>query len=105
MRTGKELILAAKPYAVDSSVASWTYILTTAFLTLGALAGTLWNFSWVGRVACSLLAGGLYLRFFVIYHDQQHEAILPHSRAAEAFLRAFGILILIPTSLCRTSPN
>jgi acyl-lipid omega-6 desaturase (Delta-12 desaturase) len=105
MRTGKELILATKPYAVDSSVASWTYILTTALLTVGALAGTLWNFSWVGRVVCSVLAGLLYLRAFVIYHDQQHEAILPHSKLAEAFMWVFGILILSPSSVWRSSHN
>ena len=72
MRTGKEIILATKPYAVDSSARSWAYLLSTALLLAGALAGTLWNFHLAGKMACSLLAGLLYLRFFVIYHDQQH---------------------------------
>ena len=69
MRTGKELILATKPYAVDSTASSWWYILSTAFLLAAALAGTLWNFHLAGKLVCSLLAGLLYLRFFVIYHD------------------------------------
>src|ERR1035438_3416263 len=83
MRTGKEIILATKPYALDSSVRSWWHILSTAFLLVGALAGTLWNFHLAGKIVCSVLAGLLYLRFFVIYHDQQHQAILPHSRSEE----------------------
>lgn len=105
MRTGKELILATKPFAVDSTAKSWAYVISTALLLAGALAGTLWNFHLAGRIACSLLAGMLYLRFFVIYHDQQHEAILPRSRLAEALMRVFGILILSPSSVWRSSHN
>ena len=40
MRTGKELILATKPFTVDSSARSWWHILSTAFLLAVALAGT-----------------------------------------------------------------
>jgi acyl-lipid omega-6 desaturase (Delta-12 desaturase) len=105
MRTGKEIILATKPYAVDFPARSWAHLLSTAFLLAGALAGTLWNFHPAARVVCSLLAGLLYLRFFVIYHDQQHEAILPHSRLAEVLMRVFGILILSPSSVWRSSHN
>jgi len=41
MRTGKELILATKSYAVDFSATSWWHILSTASLLALALAGTL----------------------------------------------------------------
>jgi acyl-lipid omega-6 desaturase (Delta-12 desaturase) len=105
VRTGKELILATKPYAIDSSARSWAYLLSTGLLLAGALAGTLWNFNLVGKLVCSLLAGLLYLRFFVIYHDQQHQAILPHSRLADGLMRLFGILILSPSSVWKSSHN
>lgn len=105
MRTGKELILATKPYAHDSSARSWAHLLSTAFFLASALAGTLANLPLAGRIACSLLAGLLYLRFFVIYHDQQHQAILPHSRLAEGMMRLFGLLILSPTSVWSSSHN
>lgn len=105
MRNGKELILATKPYAVDSLARSWAYLLSTGALLAGALAGTLWNFHLAGKIVCSLLAGLLYLRFFVIYHDQQHQAILPHSRLAEGLMRLFGILILSPSSVWKSSHN
>src|SRR5277367_5860956 len=82
MRTGKELILATKPYAADSAVRSWWYVLSTAFLLAISLAGTLWNFHWAGKIVCSFFAGLLILRLFVIYHDQQHQAILSRSRLA-----------------------
>jgi len=105
MRTGKEIILATKTFASDSSVKSWWHLFSTAALLAASVAGTLWNFHLAGRIACSLLAGCLYLRFFVIYHDQQHEAILSHSRLAAAFMRVFGILILSPTSVWASSHN
>src|SRR5271170_1847349 len=105
MRTGKELILATKPYATDTAVRSWWYVLSTTFLLAVSIAGTLWNFDLAGKIVCSLFAGLLILRLFVIYHDQQHHAILPKSRLAEFFMRAFGILALSPSSIWRSSHN
>jgi len=105
VRTGKEIILATKPYAIDSPVRSWAYLLSTAFLLAAAVVGTLWNFHFIARLACSVLAGLLYLRFFVIYHDQQHQAILPSSRLAGFLMHIFGILILSPSSVWKSSHN
>ena len=103
--TGQELILATKRFAKDDPRRSWWCILSTSFLLLAALAGTLWNIHPVARVACSLFAGLLILRLFVIYHDQQHHAILPQSRLAEIFMRLIGILALSPSSVWRSSHN
>src|ERR1022692_2391641 len=110
MRTGKELILATRPYAADVTAKSWWCVLSTTCLLLGALAGTLphlagIHFPLAGRIACSILSGLLTLRLFVIYHDQQHHAILPHSRLAEMFMRIFGIISLSPSSIWRSSHN
>ena len=105
MRTGKELILATKPFAVDSTARSWWCILSTASLLAVALAGTLSNFPLVARLGCSLSAALLFVRLFVIYHDQQHLAILPHSRLAEGLMRMVGILMISPSSIWRSSHN
>ncbi|MEJ0089666.1 MAG: fatty acid desaturase [Limisphaerales bacterium] len=105
MRTGKELILATKPYASDFTAKSWMVILSTTFLLAAAMTGTLWNFHWAGRIVCSMFAGLLMLRLFVIYHDQQHHAILPKSRLAEYFMRIYGIISLSPSSIWRASHN
>jgi omega-6 fatty acid desaturase (delta-12 desaturase) len=105
MRTGKALILATKPYAADSPPRSWWYVLSTAFLLAVSIAGTLWNFDWAGKIVCSLFSGLLILRLFVIYHDQQHQAILPNSKLAEGLMRIFGILVLSPSSIWQSSHN
>lgn len=57
------------------------------------------------RVAFSVLQGLLFLRLFVIYHDQQHHAILPKSRLAEYYMRAFGIYAMSASSIWRSSHN
>ena len=105
IRTGKELLLATKPYAIDSTARSWWYLLSTALLVTAALARTLFNFHGAAKVVCSIAAGLLMLRMFVIYHDQQHHAILPRSRVAEALMRIYGVLILSPSSIWRSSHN
>ena len=104
-KQGRELVLATRAYAVDHPWRSWWCILSTALLLLAAIAGTHWNFSTIGKIACSVLAGLLTLRLFVIYHDQQHQAILPKSRLAEALMRVFGILALSPSSIWTSSHN
>jgi acyl-lipid omega-6 desaturase (Delta-12 desaturase) len=110
MRTGKDLILATKPFAADSTAKSWWCVLSTALLLAGCLVGTLPHiagvqFHVIGRIICSIFAGLLVLRLFVIYHDQQHHAILSKSRLAEHFMRIFGILALSPSSIWRASHN
>ncbi|MGN6553997.1 MAG: fatty acid desaturase family protein [Verrucomicrobiota bacterium] len=105
MRTGKELILATKPFAADSTPRSWWYLLSTALLLIASVAGTLWNIHLAAKIACGFFTGLFILRLFVIYHDQQHHAILPKSRLAEGLMRIFGILALSPSSIWRSSHN
>ena len=105
VRTGKELLLAIKPYAVDSAARSWWHVLSTALLLAAAFGGTFINFHMVGKLVCSIAAGLLMLRMFVIYHDQQHHAILPRSRVAEVLMRIYGIFTLSPSSIWRSSHN
>jgi len=105
MRTGKDLILATRPYATDSTARSWWCVISTTLLLAAAFAGTLWNVHATGKLVCGVFAGLLMLRLFVIYHDQQHHAILPKSRLAETFMRVVGILSLSPSSIWRSSHN
>jgi acyl-lipid omega-6 desaturase (Delta-12 desaturase) len=92
-----------KAYAKDYFLKSWWCISSTTFFLATATVGTLPGFPMVVRIFCSLLTGLLILRMFVIYHDQQHHAILPKSRVAEFFMRLFGIWALSPSSIWRSS--
>lgn len=105
MRFGKDLILATKPFAIDNTARSWWYFLSTAILLCLALAATFLDLHFGSRAACGALAGLLMLRLFVIYHDQQHHAILPKSKIAEVLMQIFGIFSLSPSSIWRSSHN
>jgi len=105
MKKGAELIRATLPFAKDDARLSWWYIGSTGFIMGAAYAGALWASPWWARIACSGMAGLVTVRFFVIYHDQQHHAILPKSRLAEALMRVFGLFALSPSSIWRSSHN
>jgi len=103
MKALENLHARTKPYARDIAWASWYYMLSTAFLLLAAVGGTLLPLPWYLRFFFSVLTGLLSVRLFVIYHDHQHRAILPKSRAADIIMRAFGIWALCPSSIWRSS--
>lgn len=105
MREGSELIQATREFAVDDRSKSWMHVATTILLLLAALAGTVWNVHWTGQVVCSLLAGLLNVRTFILYHDHQHGAILRNSKAAEALFTVFGWYLLTPPSIWKRSHN
>ncbi len=99
MRTGKELILATKPYAKEVRWKSWYYTLSTLLVLLTLFSGIIFLPYLIAKIACSLLAGLTLVRLFVILHDYQHHSILQHSMLAEILFTLFGILILVPPSI------
>lgn len=105
MRTGKELILATREFAKDHSLRSWWAILSTIAFYCTAMAATVLLPHWSMKLAASTLAGLLFIRFFVIYHDQQHHAILPKSKLAAALMRVWGIFAMTPSSIWKHSHN
>lgn len=103
MKPAQTLHARTKAYARDSYWKSWWCVLSTTFLLGAAVAGT---FPWLplaGRLASSVLAGLLIVRLFVIYHDQQHRAILAKSRLAAVLMRFVGIWMLCPNAIWRSS--
>ncbi len=103
MTAAETLYSRTKPYARDVRWKSWWCILSTTFLLLAAMAGTLPGPPLAVRVICSALTGLLLIRLFVIFHDHQHRAILPKSRLAALFMRLFGICALCPSAIWRSS--
>ncbi len=102
-KTGARLVQATIPFAKESVAGSWWHVASTGLLLGGFFAGTLLLPSLIARLGCSILAGLTMIRFFVIFHDQQHHAILAKSRIAEVGMRLFGIFVLSPSSIWRES--
>jgi len=103
MNSEKSLHARTKSFAKDNPLKSWWCIVSTAFLLSVAVAGTFPGLPVPLRVFSSVLAGLLAVRLFVIYHDQQHRAILPKSKLAEWCMRLYGMLVLCPSSIWRSS--
>lgn len=97
--TGKELILASKKYAVEDRRRSWMETISTLLLLVAAFVGTYVGFPWPIRIAASILSGLLIVKFFVIYHDYLHRAILQKSAVAEAIMTLFGLFVLAPKTI------
>ena len=97
MLIGKNLILATKPFAKEIRVKSWFHTLSTLSLLILALCGALFIPIISLKLACSIVAGLLLIRMFIIYHDHQHHTILTKSPTAKVIMTIFGMYMLSPT--------
>lgn len=104
MLDGKELILATRAFARENKAKSWIYVLSTLFILISLLAGTLYfKNQWWLQLLCSIFAGFLIVRMFVIYHDHQHHAILNKSKIANVIMNIYGLYNLAPSSIWKRS--
>lgn len=103
MLQGKQLILATKPFAKENRAKSWYYTISTLLILITLLFGTVFNFHWILKVICSVGAGLVIVRMFVIYHDHQHKAILDKSLLAKIIFTLFGFYVLAPSGIWSAS--
>jgi len=103
LRTGKDLILASREYAEEDISKSWMHTLSTLAFMVLAFIGTFNTIHWSLQLISSLLFSLFMVKFFVIYHDYQHGAILRKSIAGKYLMKLFGILILAPSTIWKRS--
>ena len=103
MRTGKELILATRPFAQEIRWRSWYCTLSTLVILILCNAFTFGDFHPVLKVASSIMSGLVMSRMFVIYHDYAHHTILYKSIPAKILFSLFGLYMLAPTSIWKRS--
>ncbi len=103
MLTGKQLIIATKPFAKDIRWKSWFHTITSLFLLIGFLLGTVYGPGIIGRIICSIGTAMLLARFFIIFHDYQHHTILYKSFLANIIFTIFGIYMISPPSIWKRS--
>jgi acyl-lipid omega-6 desaturase (Delta-12 desaturase) len=105
MLTGKDLILATKPFAKEIRWKSWVYTLTTLLLLVLCIMGTFRYFvpNIFGRIMFSVFTALLLSRFFIIFHDYQHHTILRKSVIASLIFTVFGFYMITPPSIWKRS--
>lgn len=110
-RSGKQLIDATRPFAVEDM----RQTLTQTSITFGCLALCLFIASgWASqslllRVPASILAGIFIVRGFILYHDVMHGAIFRGrgsiAKIGRACMRVYGVLVLTPPNTWRQTHN
>jgi acyl-lipid omega-6 desaturase (Delta-12 desaturase) len=103
MLSGKELILATKPYAKEIRWKSWYYTITSFLLLIGALLGTYFFSNIFLRILSSIFAAMMLARTFIIFHDYQHHTILRGSPIAEVMFQIFGLYMITPPNIWKRS--
>ena len=103
MLTGKELILATKPFAKEIRWKSWYHTLTTLILLIASIYGCIYVPNIFGRIGCSIATAALLARFFIIFHDYQHHTILRNSFPANVIFTLFGVYMITPPSIWKRS--
>jgi omega-6 fatty acid desaturase (delta-12 desaturase) len=103
MLEGKDLIIATKPFGKENRFLSWFHTLSTLLLLIGALIAAAIAPLLIMRTTASILAGFVFVRMFVIYHDYQHKAILQKSFIARCTMYIFGLYSLAPASIWKRS--
>ena len=102
-RSGKELLLATKPFCVEDRFKSWFETIMTLALLIISFSITFISMPFIFRLLFSGVTALFYVRMFVIYHDYQHHAILQKSKAASLLMKLFGIYILAPQNIWKRS--
>ncbi len=104
-RAGRELIAAAKPFAKETRARSWFHVVETLGILAVFLVGTVVTPSWWARLICAVIAGGVIVRGFILYHDYVHNAILRGSKVAHAIMWTYGVYVMAPVNVWRQTHN
>lgn len=104
-RSGPDLVRATRVFSTESRSRSWWAVGSTLTLLGGLLVLTAYLPWWPLQLLGSILAGLVFVRMFVIYHDYIHGAILKRSRAAQAIFYPFGTLAMTPPRIWKFSHN
>jgi acyl-lipid omega-6 desaturase (Delta-12 desaturase) len=110
MLTGKELILATKPFAKEIRWKSWYHTITSFLLLVGSILGGLYlgeeqfhSKYIIVQILLSIFTAMMLSRFFIIFHDYQHHTILRKSWLANGIFTLFGIYMITPPNIWKRS--
>ena len=104
-RSGRQLIDATRPFAVERLAVSWFHVLSTlALLGLGTFVAAQPLF-WPLRLAAAVFNGLVLVRGFILYHDHLHGALLRGSSAAKVLLYPLGVYVMAAPNVWRETHN
>ncbi len=99
----RQLLIDSRRYASEQLGRSWWHFGTTLVaVAVSALVAGLAEPTWL-RLLASLMTGLTLVRFFIVYHDFQHQAMFKNSRLAHVMLSIYGYVMLTPPSVWKRS--
>ncbi|MEZ4256208.1 MAG: fatty acid desaturase [Polyangiales bacterium] len=104
-RTGKQLVAATRPFAVEDRAKSWFYVLSTLAIWLTLMTASALTPYWPAQLVLAVVAGLVTVRVFILYHDYLHGAILRNSKVADLIMKTYGLLILTPSRVWKQTHN
>ncbi len=99
----KALLIATRLLASEVRWRSWWHLWSTVAVLSGIMVLLCSELPWLVRLPFSIVAGLTMIRFFVLFHDHQHHAILSNSKVADLVMLAFGLVTLNPPSVWKRS--
>lgn len=99
------ILKESRKYASEKRWLSWWHLWSTMAVLLVLWVGASVDLPWIVRIPASILAGLALVRFFILYHDYQHGAILQRSWVSSAIMYLFGLFSLNPPSFWNSSHN
>lgn len=96
---------ASHAFAREDRRVSWFHLISTFGVIAGAAFLAAQPIAWPLRVLASLLMGLTLVRGFILVHDLHHGAIFKDSRLATWILDAYGLLLVTPRTIWRSSHN
>lgn len=104
-RNGRALMSATREYAKENLKLSWWHTLSTFTLWLGfSLLATVLP-TWPAQCAASFIAGLIFVRAFILYHDHVHGALLSRSKVARWLFNLHGLYQMTPRTVWRETHN
>jgi omega-6 fatty acid desaturase (delta-12 desaturase) len=105
-RSEQEVIKASNDFARDDVARSWFHAVTALGMLVGCqVLAARSVLPWWLRLACSVAAGLLTIRAFIVYHDFKHGSILRGSKLAKFILDGFGLYVLTPSKVWTQTHN
>lgn len=95
-RAGAALVRATKPFSEEDPATTWRLFATTTAIMLALLATALFAPLWPLQLLAGVIAGGVWVRLFIFYHDYLHGAIFRGSTLGKAAMYVVGWGVLSP---------
>lgn len=101
----KSLLERTRVFQRENKARSWFHVIETCTAFGVVQTITLMNLHWSLRLLASLVLAGVITRFFILYHDYLHGALLRDSKIVMPLMWLHGLYMLTPFRVWKQTHN